>query len=177
MSTSLSVVSAGQKHWAGEKRWRLGQTPILDRGRCCCCHWGLHGFLGQSTLLPDMLFGPATIQKERIYHLTISAYCLKIRVNLHQQPYFYISWVLFLIFEVLRTLSSQQKLPIWGPFVQNDFLANSPSRSYGVMVSTLDFESSDPSSNLGRTLMFWSPSQLNIYWSRPIGHKWSHVFL
>ena len=26
--------------------------------------------------------------------------------------------------------------------------------SYGVMVSTLDFESSDPSSNLGRTLGF-----------------------
>ena len=66
MSTSLSVVSAGQKHWAGEKRWRLGQTPILDRGRCCCCHWGLHGFLGQSTLLPDMLFGPATIQGKNL---------------------------------------------------------------------------------------------------------------
>ena len=28
------------------------------------------------------------------------------------------------------------------------------SRFYGVMVSTLDFESSDPSSNLGRTLSF-----------------------
>ena len=27
------------------------------------------------------------------------------------------------------------------------------SRFYGVMVSTLDFESSDPSSNLGRTFM------------------------
>ena len=27
----------------------------------------------------------------------------------------------------------------------------SAKRSYGVMVSTLDFESSDPSSNLGRT--------------------------
>ena len=26
---------------------------------------------------------------------------------------------------------------------------------YGVMVSTLDFESSDPSSNLGRTLELW----------------------
>ena len=39
--------------------------------------------------------------------------------------------------------------------MQNDFLAISPSRSYGVMVSTLGFEPSDPSSNLGRTLMFW----------------------
>ena len=28
--------------------------------------------------------------------------------------------------------------------------------SYGVMVSTLDFESSDPSSNLGRTYHFYS---------------------
>ena len=31
------------------------------------------------------------------------------------------------------------------------FVARSPMRFYGVMVSTLDFESSDPSSNLGRT--------------------------
>ena len=30
------------------------------------------------------------------------------------------------------------------------------SWSYGVMVSTLDFESSDPSSNLGRTFIFAS---------------------
>ena len=30
------------------------------------------------------------------------------------------------------------------------------SRFYGVMVSTLDFESSDPSSNLGRTYLFYS---------------------
>ena len=30
------------------------------------------------------------------------------------------------------------------------------SRFYGVMVSTLDFESSDPSSNLGRTYLFSS---------------------
>ena len=29
-------------------------------------------------------------------------------------------------------------------------------RFYGVMVSTLDFESSDPSSNLGRTYLFYS---------------------
>ena len=34
---------------------------------------------------------------------------------------------------------------------QNAILEIFPSRSYGVMVSTLDFESSDPSSNLGRT--------------------------
>ena len=34
------------------------------------------------------------------------------------------------------------------------FLLIIVSRSYGVMVSTLDFESSDPSSNLGRTFVF-----------------------
>ena len=32
------------------------------------------------------------------------------------------------------------------------------SRFYGVMVSTLDFESSDPSSNLGRTSIFLNSS-------------------
>ena len=31
---------------------------------------------------------------------------------------------------------------------------NKTARSYGVMVSTLDSESSDPSSNLGRTYIF-----------------------
>ena len=35
------------------------------------------------------------------------------------------------------------------------FLPHSQERSHGVMVSTLDFESSDPSSNLGRTLTCW----------------------
>jgi hypothetical protein len=33
-------------------------------------------------------------------------------------------------------------------------------RFYGVMVSTLDFESSDPSSNLGRTYHFYSLSNV-----------------
>ena len=36
------------------------------------------------------------------------------------------------------------------------------SRSYGVTVSTLDSESSDPSSNLGRTSSFFSPEKLNL---------------
>jgi hypothetical protein len=40
-------------------------------------------------------------------------------------------------------------------FIQNNFFYplefRSATRSYGVMVSTLDSESSDPSSNLGRT--------------------------
>ena len=40
------------------------------------------------------------------------------------------------------------------------------SRFYGVMVSTLDFESSDPSSNLGRSIIFsllssLTPSSIN----------------
>ena len=34
-------------------------------------------------------------------------------------------------------------------------LVVSNNRSYGVVVSTLDFESSDPSSNVGKTLMFF----------------------
>ena len=34
--------------------------------------------------------------------------------------------------------------------------------SYGVMVSTLDFESSDPSSNLGRTLILF-PSSIYLF--------------
>ena len=38
--------------------------------------------------------------------------------------------------------------------MQNAIVAISPSRPYGVMVSTLDFESTDPSSNLGGTFHF-----------------------
>ena len=33
---------------------------------------------------------------------------------------------------------------------------------YGVMVSTLDFESSDPSSSLGRTLLFYCMMQVGV---------------
>ena len=41
---------------------------------------------------------------------------------------------------------------------------NVHERSHGVMVSTLDFESSDPSSNLGGTCIFFIyPSGLLIY--------------
>ena len=40
--------------------------------------------------------------------------------------------------------------------------------SYGVMVSTLDFESSDPSSNLGRTSLFFLQEKLNTLITKPI---------
>ena len=41
-------------------------------------------------------------------------------------------------------------------FFHNKALGPDISRSYGVTVSTLDSESSDPSSNLGRTSSFFS---------------------
>ena len=50
------------------------------------------------------------------------------------------------------------------------FLQLSCARSHGVMVSTLDFESSDPSSNLGGTwwkyiCTFWYPKYRTFYYS------------
>ena len=44
------------------------------------------------------------------------------------------------------------------------------ARSYGVMVSTLDSESSDPSSNLGRTSHSFKQSMLVFYFQCKDGH-------
>ena len=45
----------------------------------------------------------------------------------------------------------------------NPILVALSIRFYGVMVSTLDFESSDPSSNLGRTLFIAALNPLEFY--------------
>ena len=64
------------------------------------------------------------------------------------------------------------------------------SRSYGVMAITLDFESNNPSSNLGRTFNFWHlyrfkviPSRvqvspdLNLEQTRPSNSLFSNLFI
>ena len=63
----------------------------------------------------------------------------------------------------LKRLSSKQEIPssnLGGAYVFSAISTSPVSRSpvgfYGVMVSTQDSESCDPSSNLGRTLVFFS---------------------
>ena len=94
-------------------------------------------------------FGTAEIQNERIYHLRMQAHLFK---SGYTSTDYY--------FKIPRVLSVKFKFRLWfwakftlqkTVVMQKVILAVSPSRSYGVMVSTLDFESSDPSSNLGRT--------------------------
>ena len=57
------------------------------------------------------------------------------------------------------------------------------NRFYGVVVSTLDFESKDPSSNLGRTCLFfyvsswkrnWSFNRSGIVWNVMQHQKWKN---
>ena len=45
------------------------------------------------------------------------------------------------------------------------------NRSYGVMVSTLDFESSDPGSNPGRTSLFAAACIVHCAWSKEQGSR------
>ena len=59
----------------------------------------------------------------------------------------------------LKRLSSKQEIPssnLGGAFllVDKNYMHTTQHRFYGVMVSTQDSESCDPSSNLGRTLNF-----------------------
>ena len=114
----------------------------------------------------------ATLRKLEVLALSASSkMCtartrVSFRVLLLHSPAIPSSWtVLEFVDEVAEWLRRWTANPLGSARVgSNPIFVAPPQWFYGVMVSTLDFESSDPSSNLGRTWCYeqTSPNRINV---------------